>query len=140
MSYKSIDPEKQCCAFGFFDMEGNLIGYRQDTFNTVGTDFAKIYRYSESQVKTVMDNINSSVTKDVNMVAEILKKCGYVGKEVTQISNNERNNRNLLKRAKQFEVRVLPAPEKEPMEPVDLTMWLMEAPGLEPIETYKFNL
>lgn len=145
MNYKSIDPEKQCCAFGFFDIEGNLIGYRQDTFNTMGTDFAKVYHYSDRQVKTVLDGINTFVKSDRNHAVEILQVCGYgeipEGKSLmVKQANKHRNDRRELRELNEFEVRVLPAPEKEGLEIPDLSMWLMQAPELEPLEIYKFKL
>ena len=140
MNYKAIEGQKQYCAFGFFDMEGNLLGYRMDMSNTMGTNYAKIYPYSESQVKIVMKQINQFVTDDTSYDVELLKMCGYSGKPVVAQANKHRNERRGLRDCKEFEVRVLPAPEHEPFEPVDLEMWLLQAPSLEPLETHKFKL
>ncbi len=78
-------------------------GFRQDTFGTIGKDWAKIYSYSNAQVATVIKNIEDNLKGESNLGK-------FLGNDI--ITNHEKAIHDKVKDLSVFEVRVLEGPPK----------------------------
>lgn len=106
--------DKQQVVFATYK-DNKLIGYRADTMGTLSLKYPKIYTYSESQVKTVLDNVKSECNYSGS---KFLKQLFGMSTNVMTISSEPVNTETVLDRvAKQeedlralgeFEVRVIP--------------------------------
>lgn len=140
-----------------------LLGYRQDTFGTLGTKWAKIYTYSKEQVETVLKGIDYNLGEQKPSLGEALKKMGAVvmNKEgnvlLDKMIESEKKIYQDAQDAGAFEVRVLKSPgypvEREfdvekaewiekrvwqyPKEEMDA--WLATPEEHEVIETHYFS-
>lgn len=129
-------------AFGIFDMEDNLIGWRMDTFNTLGST-PKIYTYSENQVKIVLDNIQSSLEgKGSGFFKELMK---YNGSMAGQALTHTEEQEQKLQELGTYRVKIYECPGYEKDEEgrklayPNLDMWKLTYASQEPIKTYKFT-
>jgi hypothetical protein len=133
------DPRKPSIVFAFYDMDNNFIGFRQDTFGTIGKDYAKIYHYSESQVKTVLDNI-SGITKGVwEEAAHKLSEISdfSFGKELQE---HAKKNADMLRDYKAFRVKIIPCPDFDnEWNYPNMDMFMLTHTSVQPIKTYKFT-
>lgn len=86
--------------FAFYK-NNNFIGWRQDTFGTIGKDGAKIYPYTEDQVKTVLNNIS----KNLDGPSSFGKLLG-----VKIIEEAENKIYEEISKNQAFEVRVIKGP------------------------------
>lgn len=105
-----------CFAHYKKDEEGNdvLLGYRQDTFGTLGKDWAKIYHYSENQVKIVLDGINYNLGDKKPSVMQALKDMGATvvgGGDMDSAIKHEEKIYQDGQDAGAFEVRVTECPD-----------------------------
>lgn len=124
--------------FAFFDSEGTLVGFRQDTVGTIG-EHAKIYHHSTNQVKIVLDNIQSNIDNPRPEIVDFIK--GADPKAGAIIGNELRRVNNTLKDLKNFEVRVLPCPDYDDQWGYpDMEMFKLQAVAIEPLEVHKYNL
>jgi hypothetical protein len=90
-----------------------LIGYRQDTCGTIGTDVAKIYHYSKNQVEVVLSNISSQLKDKGNHIAKIFEMCGYTTEPVVaEVKAHDEEMFNKMADEIVFEVRVLESPDR----------------------------
>jgi len=140
--------EGQSIVFAFY--KGNkLIGYRLDTMGSIGVDGPKIYTYSQSQIETVLKNIEHNV-----------KESSGFGKAlgIEMLSERENEIHNFLQDQKAFEVRVVKAPDKVyekifnvekaiyetsiwPTYPIEqIKQWLLYPEQHETIETHWFSI
>lgn len=137
--YKQHTMEKhegQAIAFAVYKND-KLIGYRQDSFGSLGTEWAKIYTYSEEQVKTVMDNIGYQIEKRGDGIGKAFKSAGYEGDVLNRISAQEQKSYEKL--GKVFEVRVLKCPERieERTFNISTASWETNPYGEYPTEAMK---
>ena len=148
---------KQSIAFAHYK-DGKLLGYRQDTFGTLGTDWAKIYTYSKDQVYIVLKNINSTLGEKKESVGAVLERIGADPEQCKLITKHEDEIYEQGQKARAFEVRVVKGPkrtyEKEfniekaeyvtspfpTIEPEDFKSWLDNSDEHEVIETHFFIL
>lgn len=145
MTREQARETKQSIVFAFYK-DGKLKGFRQDTFGRIGVT-PKIYTYSDDQVSVVLQNIFSNID-EVHKTAE--KRIEELAEEVN--SNNGTviatmrsifsKSSNQLSELGEFEVRVLPCPNKidaftYPDE--SILEWLSN-PMPETIETHKFKV
>ena len=92
---------KQSIVFAHYKGD-KLLGYRQDTFGTLGLDWAKVYgAYSKEQVDTVLDNIADALESDG-------KTGAILG--IPELSAGEAAIRKSMVDARAFEVRVIAFP------------------------------
>lgn len=104
-----------CFAHYKKDEEGNdvLLGYRQDTFGTLGKEWAKIYGYSPEQVRIITDSINYTLGEPKPSFFEALKKQGaavVMGGTIDGAIAHEKKIYEDAQDAGAFEVRVLECP------------------------------
>lgn len=126
-------------AFGIFDMDDTLIGWRQDTFNTLGFP-PKIYTYSDSQVETVLKNIQESMD---GKGQELMEKLGVSENILTHVIEHEQALRDLGEyRVKIYEIPPIEGrtPDNPWGEYPDLDMWKLSYAGQAPLKTYRFRL
>jgi len=158
---------KQAIAFAHYkkDKHGNdvLLGYRQDTFGTLGFDWVKIYYYSKSQVDIVLKGVNYNLGEKKPSLGEALKKIGatVINREGDLLLDKMIEAENKIYQDAQdagaFEVRVLKCPsypierefnvEKAEWEEkiiwiypkAEMTEWLKHPETHEVIETHYFS-
>ena len=144
--------EEKPCVFAYF-ANNEFKGFRQDTFGTIGKDWAKVYTYSPSQVETIKKNTEQELnntgtsfmkalfgmnTVPMNMEGDILDKNSIID----QVSKGEQEKRNWG----DFELRVLewcsrdefydsctPGEEWKKQQIIDKFM------KIEPLEVHKFK-
>ena len=63
--------ENQAIVFAVYK-NNEFKGFRQDTFGTLGSNWAKIYTYSKSQVETVIKNMEHNLKPDAKTLGSIL--------------------------------------------------------------------
>jgi hypothetical protein len=139
-----MEENKQSIVFAFW-VNGTLKGFRQDTFNTIGMDWAKIYTYSPSQVETVLDGIKSGLNKTGTSLMKFLmgnEKYHFANTEADQVLEQMSSTEDEMRSWGEFEVRVHPFIDREE----DYTYpekWKIQAEInnlREAIETYRFKI
>lgn len=130
--------EKQSIAFAHYK-NGELIGYRQDTFGTLGKDWAKLYTYSKDQVETVLTNIRYTLGSKKKGVGETLLKLGIDPQNATLLKEAEDKTYEEGQKLGAFEVRVVKAPDKiyEREFDVQNAEWVTSPWGQYPAEEMK---
>jgi hypothetical protein len=135
---------KQSIVFAFYK-DGKLKGFRQDTMGSVGAH-AKIYSYSEDQVRTVLTNIFHNIEEiqktTEEKVKEIAESVEDGNQMVVALKSIFAKSSNQLKDFGEFEVRVLPCPSKIDVftYPDEAMLEWLSAPLPEPIEVHKFKV
>lgn len=145
MTREQAKETKQSIVFAFYK-DGKLKGFRQDTFGSIGVT-PKIYNYSDEQINVVLQNIFSNID-EVNKTVE--KRVEELAEEVN--SNNGTviaamrsifsKSSNQLSEFGEFEVRVLPCPDKIDAftYPDQAILEWLSNPMPEAIETHKFKV
>lgn len=141
------------CAFALYKA-GELIGYRQDTFGTIGKDGAKIYPYTESQCEICLKNTQDQIMKRGDGIGKALKNAGFMGDVLEIIEAQEKEMYQKLEDARAFEVRVVkaPAPEYEfdvkkaeyvrtwTWDPFAIKQWLENPDEHEVLEMHHYSI
>lgn len=144
MTREQAKETKQSIVFAFYK-DGKLKGFRQDTLGSVGVT-PKIYTYSDDQVNVVLQNIFNNI-EEVHKTAEkrieeladeVNNANGVVLADTRSIFNRSSNQ---LKEFGEFEVRVLPCPDKIDLftYPDQAILEWLSNPMPEAIETHKFK-
>lgn len=148
---------EQSIAFAHYK-NGELLGWRQDSFGTVGKKSMKIYQYSKDQVETVLRGIRSNLGRKKDGFGDALEKIGADPKAVDIIKKAEDKIYEEGQKLGAFEVRVEKAPqaiyEKEfdvkkaeyvtSMWPTynqeEINEWLQHPENHEVMETHYFSM
>lgn len=102
--------DKPTVAFAFY-RNGKLLGYRQDTFGSIG-DRPKLYSYDREQVEVVIRNVTDNVLHQRPEYVDEFKK--RIDPRVgAYMANSLRNAHNLLTEGVIVEMRVVRAPDYE---------------------------
>lgn len=135
---------KQPIVFAFYK-DNKLKGFRQDTVGTVGLS-AKIYSYSEDQVKTVLNNVFNNI-EEVHKTTEqkfedIANEAASGNQILATVSSIFRKTSNKLVEFGEFEVRVLPCPPKKSVFENDDEAFIdwLQKPLPDPIEIHTFKV
>lgn len=59
------------CVFGYF-VKGELKGWRQDTFGTIGLKWAKIYSYYPEQIEIIKNNTKNTLNNGGTKIMKLL--------------------------------------------------------------------
>lgn len=149
--------------FGHYK-NGELLGYRADTFGTLTKRLPKIYTYSPEQVETILKNIKSTLGEKKPSLGEALEKMGtvFINQDGQEIGNVLKEAEEKIyqqgQEARAFEVRVEICPDKIyeenfnvktaryekdiwPTYPIEeMTTWLASPSTHKVIETHYFTL
>jgi hypothetical protein len=143
--------DKQQVIFATYK-DGELQGFRADSFGTLSKDYPKIYGYTPEQVQVVLDNVKSELNRAGSTFFKVLSGKNTVaistqsGEEIAMDSVIDRvaKQEDKLRQLGEFEVRVIPFTE-------DRTSWYGLGEGdewkrkqildnlPEPLEVHKFR-
>ena len=143
---------KKSCVFAYFK-DDEFLGFRMDTFGTLGKDWAKVYTYSPEQVEIIKKNTEQELSNGgtsfmkalfgmggtpMNIEGDLLDKNSIID----QVSKGEQEKRQWGK----FELRVLEwCPREEfydacyPGEEWKKNKIMEEFMKKEPLEIHKFQ-
>lgn len=148
--------EEQYVAFGHYK-NGELLGWRADTFGTLSMTEPKLYVYSKEQVETVLKNIRYTLGEKKMTLGSVLSKIGADPETCKLIEQAENKIYEQGQEARAFEVRVVKAPAKIAEREFDVAtatwkesypeydmpaikLWLENIEDQEIIETHYFTL
>jgi hypothetical protein len=101
---------KQYIVFAYW-VNGELKGFRADTFNTITQDWAKIYKYSREQVDTVLNNVKSGCNRSGTAFMKTLTgsdKFMFANADPNDALDQITQTENTLREWGEFEIRVHP--------------------------------
>ena len=89
--------------------QGELKGFRADTFGNISKNRPKIYGYSPEQVQTVLDNTRDTINYANSKFFESLYKHGYSDQEFhTDVMTTVNETEDSLRNWGSFELRIHP--------------------------------
>lgn len=144
----------QTVAFATYK-DNKLVGYRQDTFGTLGKTWFKPYSYNPEQVDTILKNVKAEMN---HAGTEFMKALAGMNTHAININSGDKitmssvvekvlKQENELRELGEFEIRVLPLS-------IDRDTWyglgegdewrknqiLEELQSVEPLEIHKFQV
>ena len=146
----------QAIVFGIFKNE-ELVGWRQDTFVTLGKNWAKVYRYTKEQVDIILKNVKSETNYAGTSLMKVLGGMTNVainastGESIAMSSALEQvtKQETALRELEEFELRVYPLPVtyEEWYEITSDEQWRIDNilnnlgnGTVEPLEVHKFQI
>lgn len=146
-----MEEPKQPIVFAFYK-DGELKGFRADTFGTLSMKYPKIYMYSKHQVEIVLSNVRAACNKvgssflakifEIGTVAVNSEGDAFETNAVDHVSRSEQQLRDW----NEFEVRVIPFISPEEFYSYSMGSgeeWKKNKVLSEldaPIETHKFRI
>lgn len=142
--------DKQACIFGYY-VNGELKGFRADTFGTLSMNEPKIYYYTPEQVDTIRKNTQYELSRSGTKFMKYLLGGGEFKGQAMNMQGQKLDNQNVIDQVSKteeekrswgnFEVRVFPfIPHEEEYSYPE--QWKVDAKLKsldEPLEVLKFT-